>query len=150
MSQEKRRRFGEKTFGVHDSPVTKMLTKQDFQSIYNIFITIMVWLGVNILLQVWRCPLGVVTWHVVVGQKVGVGVYCPQFMPGHCLVNVCVVSQEWFVHHRLVDTSMFFIAFGYGGQPPRLPSFVPASCVLVCAFLSPLSRSCPVYSRALA
>lgn len=68
--QEKRRRFGEKTFGVHDSPVTKMLTKQDFQSIYNIFITIMVWLGVNILLQ------------------------------------------EWFVHHRLVDTSMFFIAFG--------------------------------------
>jgi hypothetical protein len=55
--QEKRRRFGEKTFGVHDSPVTKMLTKQDFQSIYNIFITIMVWLGVNIVLQVrWYLP----------------------------------------------------------------------------------------------
>ena len=29
-----------------------MLTKQDFQSIYNIFITIMVWLGINITLQV--------------------------------------------------------------------------------------------------
>jgi sulfur relay (sulfurtransferase) complex TusBCD TusD component (DsrE family) len=47
-----RRRYGEKIFVVRDSYVTKMLTKPDFQSIYNMFIAMAIWMSANIFLQV--------------------------------------------------------------------------------------------------
>jgi hypothetical protein len=46
------RRFSEKVFYVRNSVLTNMLSIPDFQSIEHIFIAMLVWMGVNIMIQV--------------------------------------------------------------------------------------------------
>lgn len=43
--------FGEKRFSIRTSVLSKMLLSKDFQTLYNIALTILLWLGVNILVQ---------------------------------------------------------------------------------------------------
>lgn len=79
---------------MRNSLLTIMLSKPDFQSIENIFITMLVWLGVNIIIQA----------RFVFSR----------LLLSCCCLHLCwhVHMQEWFEHQRIVDTTVFFYAFG--------------------------------------
>ncbi len=93
-----------------------MLAKPDFQSIENIFIAMLVWLGINIVMQVCaaarslKCPHAEHCNCTVIVDTV-LHAHFSQFEQNY-FVFLFIVLQEWFDHHRLVDTTIFFFAFG--------------------------------------
>ena len=99
--QARARRFSEKVFAVRNSVLTNMLLKPDFQSIENIFVAMLVWLGVNIVIQV---PFD----SCVLPRRV-----CDVACCAHAAVlrPPPLPLQEWFEHQRIVDTTIFFYAF---------------------------------------